>query len=371
MSRILVIHAPAGFNAPLPWGLFEEGVLVEAGRASLGEIAPQAEGAELWLAAPGADVTVRRVEMPAKAQGKARAMLPYLLEDDIATSLDDMHFCLGAADGEGRLATAMARPVMDGWLAALKEHGLAPARMAPDFLCLAPSTAVAAGGRVLVRFADGTGFALEDELAGQLLADSGEDAPKVQPLDDVALMSLLHAGLAEGAALSLLQGRYEVRPAFKADFRQWRRTGVIAGLAAASYLVMMLSQAWWYESQTEVMDRQGEALLRAVFPDIARVVNPRAQMQARLATLRAGASDRFLQLSGLLAASVQGVEGVEVRSLRYDDDKGELAAEMAYGDFQDMEAVKAAVTGRGGQMEEGGSRNSGERMIGDIRVRMP
>jgi general secretion pathway protein L len=372
MSDIVVIYPDMGMEAPLLWGRFAEGRLRQSGRAALEEAAPHMAGAECWFVAPGMDVTLHRVEMPARSGSKARAMLPFLLEDDMATGLADMHLALGPAGEGGRLVAVVSKARMEGWLAALNAHGLTPHRMAPDYLCIAPAEeaqALAIGGHVIARLADGGGFAAEADMARLLLGEAGHMVAP-QPVAEAAALECFHARL-PGAGIDLLQGGYEPRHALDVDIRAFRRTAIIAGMAAASYMALMLSQGWWYGHQADILDGQTETVLRQVFPDIGRVVNAGAQMQARLNTLKGGSSGQFLQLSRMLAGGIDGVPNATIRNLRYDDGRSELAAEMAYADFEDMDKVKAAIAAQGGRIEEGGSRNNGDGMIGDITMRMP
>lgn len=374
MSEILVIYPVTQIQEPVLWGLFADGELTASGRAPIADCTAIAAEADVWMAAPGMDVPMWMVDMPAKAEGKARAMLPFLMEDNIATGLDDMHFALGATIDGQRQVAAISQARMEDWLIAMEGGGLTLSRLVPDFLCL-PRTdttqVVTLDDRAIVRLADGCGFAAEMDMASLMLAEMDAGVTPGLPLPDAAVLGLLYDGLSQGRGINLLQGRYEPKRAIQVDFSAWRKTAVIGGLAAATYLVLMLSQAWWYDHQADRLDGQVEALLRQTFPDITRVVNPRAQMNARLGPLQASASDRFLQLSSMLVTSVEAIDGVEIHTLRFDQGRGELNAEMAYAGFEDMEAVKAAISRQGGEFEEGSSRNNGERMIGDIKVRMP
>lgn len=371
MSDSVVIYPDRGIEAPVLWGRFAEGRLRQSGRTALEEVAAHMAGAECWFVAPGMDVTLHRVEMPARSENKARAMLPFLLEDDMATGLAGMHLALGPAGDGARLVAVVAKARMEDWLAALRTHGLTPRRMAPDYLCIPPAEetqALAFGSHVIARLADGGGFAAEADMARLLLGEAGHMAAP-RPVAEAAVLERLHEGL-PAAEIDLLQGGYEPRHALDVDVRAIRRTAIIAGMAAASYLALMLSQGWWYGHQADVLDGQAEAVLRQVFPDIGRMVNPQAQMQARLNGLKGGASGQFLKLSRLLAGGIDDVPAAIIRNLRYDDGRGELAAEMAYADFEAMEKVKAAIAAEGGRVEEGGSRSDGDGMIGDIRVRV-
>ena len=245
---------------------------------------------------PGMDVTVRPVNLPPKGEAKLRAMLPFALEDELAVGADGLHFALSAPqEGGARLAGVVAREKMETWLAMLRGAGLAPDVATPDFLALPPGVH-GARNSVMVRHETG-GYTLEREAAEIL---QGNLPPPLEPQE---LLQKFHDAISAGAALNLLQGPFATRRTAEFAWGRWRQPALLAAAAAAAHLLFLGIDGWWHGRAAAALDRQAEAVLREAFPDIRRVVNPQAQMRARLAGLRGGSSDRFLH-QGILTITL-------------------------------------------------------------------
>ncbi|MCH8686340.1 type II secretion system protein GspL [Pedomonas mirosovicensis] len=360
MTTVLLI---AFAEEAMPWAVFANGALTSSGTGL--ETLPPAPTAQVWLVVPGMDVTVRPVTLPPKGEAKLRAMLPFVLEDELAVGADGLHFALSGPREEGaRLAGVVAREKMEAWLAALSSAGRAPDVVTPDFLALPPGMH-GAGNTVAVRH-DGGGYAIEREIAADLLQEA-----LPPPLAQQELLQKFHDAISAEVALNLLQGPYVSRRRQTVEWGRWRQPALLAATVAAAHLLYLGIDGWRHGRAVEQLDQQAEAVLRAAFPDIKRIVNPQAQMRARLGELRGGSSDRFLRLMRILLESLQPLEGMSVRTLRFDEAKGELAVEIAYARYDELEALKQAISGAGGALSEGSSRQNGGGMVGNVIVRMP
>ncbi|MGL5010120.1 MAG: type II secretion system protein GspL, partial [Paracoccaceae bacterium] len=128
----------------------------------------EADGSVTLMAAPpapagvrfvaGEDVLLLAVAMPEMSAAQRRAAVGFAVEDLIARPLDEVHVVLGPAVAERWLVAVIGRDVLEALPAAAK------ARLVPDVLAVpvpeAGQWSVWAGpSRVLVRTADGAGFA--------------------------------------------------------------------------------------------------------------------------------------------------------------------------------------------------------------------
>ncbi|MCG8441912.1 MAG: type II secretion system protein GspL, partial [Caulobacterales bacterium] len=304
----LVWAAPADAGGFVAWGRIEDAA------------APPPQTEEIIAIAPGADVALHRVPLPARSQSQARAAAPFAVEDEIAEPLDRCHVAVGPRIGDGadRLVAVVSEARMAAWLAVLEAAGLSPARLTPDY-ALAPSgegeaAIIDMGERVMVRLPDG-GFTIERGLAPPLIeagftragvsrARVWSQAPHqlIAGLDPTAyaidtfaapthdeLAQLLNAGAEVEPPVDLLQGPHARRPARALiDLRAWRTAAGLAVAAAVGWLVLLGAQAFSYDRQADRAYRQSEEIFREAFPEVRRIVNPRAQMRARLAEARQG-----------------------------------------------------------------------------------
>lgn len=398
MTRDLFLF-PGEDGAPMSWAL----VPSSGGRVRFGaggdDAPPNAD--RVVLVAPGADVASHIIDLPAKSERQARAAAPFAVEDEIAQSLDDVVVTLAARNGDARrrAVAVVARDRLEAWRTEARALGLEPADIIPDYaLTPAPAGALGVldlGDRVLAR-AGQTGFAVDAQHAAVVLGAFLDAHPDITQLHawtdrdeallppdaarrlervieprprDEDLARLLSAGLAAGAPLRLdAQTR---TGGLDVDWKRWRVTAVIAALALIGYLAMLSLETASLRQAAREARAEGEALVLEAFPDIGRVVNPRAQMAARLQTAGASGSLVFLDLSQLLAQSVEAAGGIEVESVRFDESRPELEAGLVYSAYADIESLRAAVEERGGVLEEGGARQSGGRIAGDVVLRRP
>jgi general secretion pathway protein L len=368
MTRTLVIlRAGAAFA----WGLFDDEskrLLQQGAAPDLASVdTGTAEPADrVWGIIPGADVLARRVELPVPSVTQALQSLPFLLEDDLAVDREDLHFALGDFTDGQWLAAALARDVMDAWAKARTFHALVP-----DFLALGDGAPAifAHDGNAIVTLADG-GFAIEwDSLAH--VVPPGLDAQRHQTLSTQDFLERAYQRLSSALPLSLLQGDYAPRRTWPVLSPLWRRAAIMAGVALALGISVSVADGLRLNHEAAQATARAESVFRQAFPDVTRVVNARAQMKAKLAELRSGSSFTFLQLAGLLADGVAAAPGVEIDAMRFDGARGELAASLSLGSFEQIEAVKAAVAGKGGRIDEGSARQSGARIAADVVVRLP
>lgn len=372
MSGTLVIALPAMPGDPVLWGLFADG-LTASGRALADVPADRAD--QVWAVVPGGDVLMRRVEIPARSDAQARAALPYLLEDDVAVELDGLHFAMGPAGGDGRRPVAVvSKTKMDTWTGLLAETGLKADRLIADFEAVAGPD----DGRVLVDLGarviaggEAGGFSVETDLAARILGGRDEIEADALRVTDRELLGLYYEGLADRAPVNLLQGAYTPRPPLKETLSAWRIAAALALLVVIGAAAQSVLQTWKYQEGAEAYRAQADQVFREAFPEVKRVVNPRAQLRSELAALRATRADGFFRLSQTLFDGIETMEGVRVEALRFDAERGEIVADLSYGSFDDVERLRMAVAEQGARLEEGGSRQQGGRIVGDVTVSLP
>lgn len=198
---------------------------------------------------PAESVRLLAVDLPLATAAKRLAALPFAVEDRIAEPLDQVHLALGAELEPRRyLVAVVAHATMQAWVEVAEAAGLAHAALVPDALALPRPgegwVVERAGGRALVRAADGTGFAAPVallpaawEAAGRpALAAEGEALP--DPLAAAATPAAL-APVAERLllpAIDLRQGRYARRR--RPLPRIARRVATVLALGVAAHVVI-------------------------------------------------------------------------------------------------------------------------------------
>lgn len=368
-------------------GVFEwlvSGEAADAGavrRGSLAEAAEACSGARTVFLAPGEDVLLTSVDIPARNRQRMLQALPYALEDRLAQDIEEMHFAPGVRRGDGSLPVAVVeRARLEGWLAELRAVGIEPDRVVPDVLAVPYEpgtwTALDDDGMALVRTTTQGGFAIDlDSLAPVLagaLEEAGEDRParllahapegRMGELEALATLGLevvprplpgpalaLMAGHAEGGeAIELLQGDYNRREQFGRTYRPWLPAAAALVLLVLLNAVVLIYDYVTLNRESARLQAAIEGAYREAFPEAQRVVNPRVQMERGLEAMRRGGSagGGFLDIMRSTAPVLRQTEGLSVQRVSYRENRLDLALQIR--DLQNLDGLVQRITEEGG-----------------------
>jgi general secretion pathway protein L len=343
-----------------------EWVTVDASGARLGPVkrgtlfdaAPECAARKTTLLAPGTDVLLAEPVVPLKG-GKLMQVIPFALEEQLASDVDAMHFAIGRRDSRPGIPVAVASHArMDAWLAQLREAGIHPDAIYGESAMVPPTpngvTLLIDGSRVYVRREATPGAVLDVEPlieALQLGLASGEESREhvtiFVSVDDYererdlleglreftaslqlkllpdGVLSLLAATAVQGAgAVNLLQGKYGVKKKLNVSFAPWRYAALLAGVFFVLHLGL---KGWQYvhlKDENARLDAQVAEVYQIAVPGAAvpEVSVARRQIETRLNTLRGGTSSRgMLATIGTLAEAVGQAPGTNIEALSYRD----------------------------------------------------
>lgn len=226
---------------------------------------------------PSEAVRLLAVDLPLPTAAKRIAALPFAVEDRVAEPLDQVHLALGAELAPRRyLVAVVAHATMAAWVEMADAASLGHAALVPDALALPRSeegwTAELAGGRALVRAADGTGFAAPAallpaawEAAGRptVLAD-GDPLPAPIEATPSALSPVAERLLTP--ALDLRQGLYARRR--RPLPRIARRVATVLGAAIAAHIVIAAADGLMLRAIAERRAEETRVLLAQKAPGV-------------------------------------------------------------------------------------------------------
>lgn len=358
MIRQLFIYLGPAAPAEVQWAVSNGSGRLRSGRGPLAEV-PRSAGDRLVVLVPGADVLVTEVAIPGGRKRLLRQSLPFLLEENLADEVEEIHFAGGPAGAAGKLAVAaVSRARLAGWLAMLSETGLQAAVLTPATLAVPVTggnwTLVLTDDGFLARQGEWRVFAGELEninlyLRPETSLAAAETAPVVEVLNctgqeldlqldglkpgahrPAQLMKVLAEGFATQPSINLLQGEFAGNARWRETFRRWQ----VALVAAAALLLLTSVDATLdylrLRGESTRLNREIITTFQQALPDSRRVVNARAQMEQRLKELRG--SDRqnsfftlYDKAAPLLAAT--GSPGLEF--IRFHQGRLELDLDLA------------------------------------------
>jgi general secretion pathway protein L len=361
-TRLILIPAVAAQPAPFLI-LAPDGFVLERGVLTL-EGVERPEPMRTVAVTPGADVTIRWLDLPAGGAAQVRAAAAWSLRDDMAATPDRLATVLGppaGAAGQPRLVAVVSRSLLEAWTDYLEALGVRADVLTPDVLTVPEPEAddelqaVSFGDNVALR---GRRFAatVQPDLVDLVAAGR-----RVVPVEDPAAVERALVEAARSPAINLLDTGDRERKAAGS----WRRAAVLTALVLVSPLVLTLSAAARDDMAARRMRAEAVRTVARAAPDLAAAADPAAGFRRRAeAALPPGGPTAA---AAALYAAIEGVEGAELDILIADPDDG-VKATVSQAAYQDMARIKAAMAAAGMSVTETSTIDDGGRVVSDITI---
>ncbi|MBI5450371.1 MAG: type II secretion system protein GspL [Gammaproteobacteria bacterium] len=334
-------------------------------QGSLAEAARQAAGCEVVVLVPSADVMLLRAMVPTRQRQQMLKAIPYVVEDQLASDVEQMHFAIGERGDDGAVAVAaVARHKMQLWRTMLEEAGIPATSLIPDVLMLPQREgrwSVFVGRELaLVRTGAASGFAADVGTLPQLL-DAARAEHKTQspgllvigsPSPELLQVLGQHAGnkgletmdlaqaLAEmvlafdkRAVIDLCQGEHSNQRSIGRWVKAWMLPLTLGGLVLLLACSTLIADYLRLQKTAASQAAHITALYRQAFPEARNVPNPSAQMKQQLTALKAGArgagDQRFLELLAMMAKGVAQSPGITLQRVSFRDGRMDLTLTVA------------------------------------------
>ncbi|MCB2114539.1 MAG: hypothetical protein KDD85_13480 [Parvularculaceae bacterium] len=396
MTDLLVFKLGRTPDDPVSWGAFADGAQTEAGRvanvAALSAIADRApEHIRLAAVLQGEQVASRRIANPPKQASKLHAAATFLLEDELAQPIDDLHVVVTAA--APRIAYAVSKRVLDAWIAAFDAIGLCVAELAPDYALIGGSQSALIfatdKGRVIAACGT-TGFAAETDLAARIVPSFIDAAPEAsiiaygdsaevaawsdRPVEkrpfahEADLIALFGKAFASKIApINLLAGAYRRRSAVNFRFGPYRRAAVLAAALALAVIVSGASAGLRDIRIARAYETSAAAMHRAAFPTFTGT-DVRGHVRQMLSGGARSAS--FLDMSSRLALSLEAASGVAVDRIRFDAARGQFIMSIRSETDVGIESFRSLLDANGViASDSGGYRRLADAWVGEMSAR--
>ena len=396
MHNIAVIRLIQGRLAWYPPGASEDPVWLDndIARDKLRAVLAQRR-TRLCFAVPGADV--RLLTLPVTAQEKKHIgkSLPFMLEEQVAADIDELHFASCVLDNSSLAVAICAVKKMAEWQEELAEYpGIG--QWLPEPLLLPREEGewcmVLEGDRAVVRTGQCEGFSIERDMAPALLVSALQEADPPRAViiygedqaSDTALLpvdmqdavqwrrgnlysALLLSETAE-VPLNLLQGNYAPQLPLSRWWRQWR---AVAAVFAIAFILQLLATYTDYRNlNSENLALRGavQDSYRKAYPKGA-VVDAEKQLRRQLDALRGSAqTGGFVSLMERVGRVIASKPGTTIASVNYNDKGNEMRMNIVAADFEAVEQVRAEINKAGLQAVMESSSAQGERVRARLRV---
>ncbi len=327
-------------------------------RGLLTALASQPGDMRLILAGPSEAITLHRVPLPGRNRALWIKAVPYALEDHLTDDIETLHFALAHAPDDNSLPVAtLDHTLLRGWLETCAQANLTPIAIIPDALLLpwqaGDWSVLVETGRAIVRTGRWEGFAIERELLDLFLNQALAEASSAQqpqrlriwgcPLPELTAsnlkwhveegpgepLELFAAGYQPATALNLLQGTYSRQTQWKRRLRPWRAAMILTSVWLLLQGIALVYEHQQLQQERVALQTEMEAVFKKAMPGVTRIINPKAQLEARLRELTPANTSNgvFLELLYWGGQPLANFPNITLRGLNYREGQLDLTLE--------------------------------------------
>lgn len=320
---------------------------------------------------PPSDVSVQIVTLNSRNERDARRAAPYAIEEELAQSPEQVHVALSSEmKTGGRTICAVRDDVMTVWMKVLDEAGLSDAALCvPQTLLM--QDGIVSGPQGIFGRRDDRYFSLdedapEDWRAG--LIESGTEDSQYRFGDDhSAYAAQLIDWYKTGNGIDLRQGPYTVRTPLDLDrLKRWRVAGALAAVLGLAWIGSAMWSVQNLDARVTELEQRALQVVEAGWPELGGDID-RALREIQAGGGRGQAAfPSAMTATAALYDAVGEIDGSELRSLRYDRDRGQVLAIVAYRDFADGNRLASVFEGSGLRARVGDARQSGAQVVAEL-----
>jgi general secretion pathway protein L len=313
--------------------------------------------------------------------------LPFALEDQLASPVEELHFAVADRVDAARMAVALvARDTLRGWLEQLAAEGIRADAMYAETQLLPSSQTgclLIEDERALWRTAVAAGVCdvacLPDWLAA-LAADAGTfEALDFRTVRAPALPGVAARRVAQGDVLAFFAGQPEpglslLQGEFASMHRQapvqqlWRNATLLAAAALVLLFAYYGADCWRLSRETARLDLAARQALHEGFPEMDKVAgDPRALMQSALTGLRGGSdASGLIAMLGRIGPALGGTRRTTLTALEYHNATLELG--LRAPDVPTLDLLREQLAGFGLKVDVTAANSGNEGVDGRLRI---
>lgn len=407
MAKTVYIRIQSDYS--VSWAVSgDDGNLTAQSGTTLDQAGDICHGKKVVVFIPGDMIHLGTYLIPARSRQKILQAVPFAVEDDLIGDVDDFHFAIPARTPANNIPVcAITHEQIEAIQGLLGEHNIQAQVIITETLSLPLSketwTVLLEDDKSTVRTSIFGGFTVDscnlEDYMEIALQDAGDELParldvmdfrsmdKDEPLSalipDVLsdslelqevsttdpIINILINSYREGDAINLLQGNYGIRHMRSQNWSKWYPT------AAALMLILLIKATGGIieyvqlSNESGLLDQQIKQVFRQSLPDVKRIVNPKAQMQQRLSSLKSssqhGKNGFFTYLSNTVKAlgsdSSIILKGISFRNNHMD-------IELGISDLQALEKLKTSISQTGSKVDIKSAAVQGKTVSARLRI---
>lgn len=368
--------------------------------AALRRSLPQ-QNLEVCLLLSGTEVVTQLVSYSSKERRHLARLIPFELEDDVTTELEELHFAIGKP-GDGEVPTAYVnREWLATQIADLEALGFEVSHCLPEPLLLPrPENGwtLRLDDELQVHYGMGLAFAVEPVMATAALSSLAETALLPERLllmaDDQTGLDTLYDSLPpvlqeqlttldielqladrwDGFALDrydsldLRQGSFARQLPFTKWWREWRSVAVVGAIALFGYVGVSVAQIQVSSAQTAELREEINGVFRQVVPQGA-IADPEQQLRSKIAEYEGGSTGgSVVEMLATLGPLIASDDNVNMRRLTYNDQRDEMQVTLDAKSNSDILQLSNAINEKGLRAVPQNMSRSGDRQQANMTI---
>lgn len=429
MSEKLILRLSSQSTSCIPWLVWSQATkeVIASGelehQGNLSVLTEYAKGRHVTVLVDSADVRLHRHFMPRKPTRQLLKALPFMLEDELAEDIENLHFAIEETGYDKELEqywvniAIVKRALLQNWLSLLADVNISVKSMLPDGLCLPDSSIqdndhksisiLEYANGWLIRESAWSGLFLPDSwlpmyfekllstidtssvekaetttanvevnyfspLPSELTASLIESEQVNLTAAEQELPMLLLAQQAEGLKWNLLQGDFAQKKAVSKNWSLWRPAAMLLIITLVIQFVMTIATWQSTSSGLETAKQELAKMYQEAFPkEKLRMNILRTQLKRKVAAAGGesnSVSTGFLELMTKLTPVFKKRPEVNLDSIRYDSKRGELRFNANAPSFQQFEQFKNDIEKLGLEVKQGAVNNEGNMVTGSLSM---
>ncbi|QFT54965.1 type II secretion system protein GspL [Microbulbifer sp. THAF38] len=371
------------------------------------------EGCKALLLLPGNWVWSGVESIPKAARRQANA-IGYMVEEQLAEDVEDLHFVCTPRNGDICSIYAISKDKMEILHSQVERLKWPLVAALPEYLLLdlleSDVSLWLDGDQAHVWQSSGQGLSIRREylqpLLGSLLgevvsAEVGADAEGTDEEAEGKKLLLLGAGEEDGLVVAeleslfadrlqmnkrspeeiflerykpgklsnLLSGDYQLASG-KTESVWWVKPAKVAVFCFAAQLLFFVGAGAYYHWQAEQAEEQARAMFTEMFPNVRPSAQLRRQLNGFLKSAgnQGGAFSTHMQQLSKVWTEQRGKE-LQLQSLRFDGQRGEMVLQLKAQNLSDLDTFVSKLSGNGLRANLLGANELKEGVSGRVRVR--
>ncbi len=410
MKTRLYLRLPSHKQGTLSWAIkaddsdayVEQGELLSVDLVALVE---KSQKMDVVVIVPASLVTLKQVITPAKQLKQIQRAVPFMLEDQVASGIDALHFAYGKRGKHGDIEVAFCSKMqLQHWLDWFNQIELKVKTLLVEQQLLQGTSdateIILLDDMALVSQIDGKRWSCQRDLLPLLWSErpatTNNDSEandlsqsSVRVFHDGELESFWHdqaeviaqpitpqdwlknlIGQIDKQKINLLQGEFAVKKESNLQWQKFKSIGVFACIALVMFIGLRASQWYTLNNEYEQLQTQGESLFQKVFSRRARAGDLLGQAERLLK--RGGKEDEpgeFLHLLNETSKHLEKAQTIKPTSATFDGKKSELRVDILGPDYSALNQFKDLLQNNGLKVDMSSASAQGDSYSSRITIR--